>query len=125
MKLYDEHLLFDSGVQHRRVHQLKANDYHPEYVETRVVGSESRDCGYLLGRIRVLRVPFSEADASEDTIYAWVCGCDDFYYSQSEGVEDGGSAAEMGECKHIRESVRVERARDDDAQDTLGGIVDD
>ncbi len=125
MKLYDDHLIYDSSLQHRRVHQLNANGYNPEYVETRVVESESRDRAYLLGKLRVLDVPFEDADASEDTITAWVCSCDDFWFSQSDGIEDGEPPSSMGECKHVRQTVKVERARADEGQDTLGVTGDD
>jgi len=125
MVLYSDHLILDSGIQHRRVSQLKANNYNPEYVETRTVSSESSDREYLLGQLRVLSVPFEDADSSKDTVTAWVCSCDDFYYNRSAGVEDGGSPTEMGECKHITSAVKSRRAMADDQQASLRGVGDD
>lgn len=126
MTLYDEHLVYDNGIQHRRVSQMHAQDYRPEYRETRVVESESSDKTYLLGEIRVLDVPFEDSDASEDTLLLWVCSCDDYYFNQSAGLEDGSlQPSEAGECKHIRGSVKSERAMADDAQVSLEGVASD
>lgn len=124
MNLYSEHLiLHDSGIQHRRVNQLKANDYNPEYLETKVAPSESSDYAYLLGRISVLSVPFAEADVSKDTIELWICGCSDFHFNQSDGVEAGERRPpEIGECKHIRQEIKSKRAQDDENQIQLGGV---
>jgi len=125
-ELYDEHLLFDSGIQHRRVNQLKANNHHPEYRETRVVESESSDHAYLLGKIDVLDVEFEDADASVDTVSLWVCSCPDFHFNQSEGIETGDIApSEVGECKHIRDEIKSKRAKADESQASLGGAMGD
>lgn len=124
--LYEEHLVLDGHLQHRRVSQLKARDRHPEYRETRVVESDSSDRAYLLGKVRVLTRAFEDADVSDDQTTIWVCSCDDYYFNQSDGLEDGSrSVVAVGECKHVRGEVKASRAMADDRQMGLGGVASD
>lgn len=126
MNLYEDHLLLDNGIQHRRVSQLHAQNKNPTYQETRVVQSETSGHAYILGKIGVLEVPFPEADVAADAVEVWVCSCDDFHFSQSDGVETGERApSECGECKHITDEVKVERAKADEGQASLGGVLGD
>jgi len=119
-ELYTDHLYLDSGIMHVRVYQLKGRNQRPEYKALRTVASESEDVAYLIGKISVLDKPFEDADVASDRIEAWVCGCPDFHFHQSDGVENGErKPSEMGHCKHLRQEVKHIMAESDDSQREL------
>lgn len=115
-----EHLYLDSGIMHERVHDLKSRNQKPEYLEIRTVDSESRDVSYLLGKVECLDVPFEDADVAEDRVELWVCSCPAYFFQESDGLETGErKPSEVGMCKHLRSSVRAEKAKADENQREL------
>jgi len=57
----------------------------------------------------------------EQQVSTWVCSCADFRFNKSADVRDATvSPDDSGVCKHIRQTSKVERARQDDSQATLG-----
>jgi len=121
-ELYEEHLEYAEGVQHKRVSQLEEFDHRPEYTDVRLVPSESSDKVYVVSKVETLTEPF-DADTTDlvsDTTTVIVCSCDDYWYNQTGGFEDGENPVpEWGRCKHCRAAYRTEKHKNDDSQQGL------
>jgi hypothetical protein len=104
MKLHQDHITVSERLEHDRFEQLREFDHRPEYVDVRVVPSESSDTAYLVARVECLAEPFDPAttDVSADRREIHLCSCPQFHFRCSGGFEDGENPpAEWGECKHI------------------------
>lgn len=100
--LYTEHMTGTAnGLMHERFEQLQDRNLRPEYVEHKVIGSESSDQAYLVSKVETLTVPFESADVSADTTTVWLCGCPSFHYHSSAGIEVDMNPADIEPCKHI------------------------
>jgi len=122
MKLYKEHLEpTETGFMNIRQADMVSHDYRPQVEDTRIAPSESTDHCYKVQKISVLDESFSPAmDVAEARIEMYLCSCDDFYYNQSNGLENKDrKPSEVDKCKHIISEYRTERAEQDPAQDTL------
>lgn len=119
MTLYQEHLYLDGGITHERVHQLKARNLRPEFIDIQVVQSESSDKEYLVGRVECLTKPFEDADVSEDRTEIVVCSCDDWYFNRSAGIEVDKDPSTVQPCKHGTAAYKELRAQEDGKQQTL------
>lgn len=121
-ELYPEHLTNSPGLKHERFEDLDSWDYRPEYVDHKVVPSESKDHAYLVSKIEVLEKEFQNADLVADTINTYLCSCDDFFFNRSGGIDTGEkSPDEIGKCKHVRAAYKVEQAKQDPHQQEIYG----
>jgi len=121
-ELYTEHLEVNrTGIKHKRFAQLQDRDRKPEYEDLRVVPSESSSKAYMVAEISFLTKPFAKADVIEDRVTGYVCGCDDFFYNKSAGVESDADPTQMGTCKHITAAFKELKAKNDDKQQEIYG----
>ena len=103
------------------VDYLRNQGYIVESVdEAHTVESSSRDIAHLVVKITTYDKPRGSYDAVEDEISLWVCSCEDWQYNQSADVSKNMvKPSDSGRCKHCLEVDRVERAKQDENQDTL------
>lgn len=103
MNLATQHLTVGERLEHTRYQQLREFDHRPEYVDVRVVPSESADHAYLVARVSTLPEPFhADMDVSEAREEVYLCSCPQFHFRCSGGFEDGENPPEeWDECKHI------------------------
>ncbi len=81
---------------------------------------DSEDSAYLLTKIETTRVPTAKADYAVDKITMWVCNCHDMQYNKLKPFLKGEiTLDEVGGCKHVKAHDKVERAKQDDQQETL------
>lgn len=118
--LFEEHLAGTAnGLVHERFDQLKDRNLRPEYLDHKVVGSESSDHAYLVSKVETLTVPFENADIAADTAEIILCSCDQHYYRCSAGLEVDMNPEEVQHCKHCRSAFRAEKAKADANQQKL------
>jgi hypothetical protein len=93
-----------------------------EVTEAHAVTSESRDKTHMVANVTTYDLPkdHPELDLVGDELSLWVCSCEDFQYNQSADVwESMVSPSQCGPCKHILEVSKVEKAKNDEQQETL------
>jgi len=93
--------------------------------ERHTVASSDGEHAYLVCKIGTYEYPqgseLLDVGDPEQQIETWVCSCADFRFNKSADVRDATvSPDDSGVCKHIRQTSKVERARQDESQATLG-----
>ena len=81
---------------------------------------DESDSAYLLTKIETTRVPTAQADYAVDKIELWCCNCASFQYQSLKPFLNGERTLdEISTCKHVKAHNKVERAENDDQQETL------
>jgi len=96
-----------------------------EIKERHTVPSSDGEHAHLVYKIGSYQYPkgssLLDVADPEQQIEVWVCSCADFRFNQSADVRDATvSPDDSGTCRHILEVSRVEKARRDESQATLG-----
>jgi len=81
---------------------------------------DSEDSAYLLTKVETTRVPTAQADYAVDKIELWCCNCPSFQYQSLKPFLNGEQTLdEIRTCKHVKAHNKVERAKQDEQQDTI------
>lgn len=99
---------------------MRAQGFQIEAIkEMHSVPSESGEGMHLLLKVKTYRYPkyHPQLDVASDSIDVWVCDCWS-YRNSTNDIADGEYPPD-GDCKHIQAVDKVERAKADQAQDTL------
>ena len=99
---------------------LEDTDRKPEIIDHKAVVSESnQQKAYHLRQVKVLEFPIERADVAVDRTEIWLCSCGDFVYRKwpfNDLRPDRKLSKQVDSCKHIRQTVREEKAKVDDSQ---------
>ena len=102
---------------------LREHGYTIEEVkESHSEDSNSRDLSHNIIKVVTYDKPkdHPQLDLVEDEIEVWVCSCEDFQYNKSADVSESMvSPSQCNPCKHIKSVSKVQKAKNDDNQDTL------
>lgn len=108
---------------YRPVETIEGKGYNCERLTHAVAYNQkpdSEDSAYLLTEIETTSVPTAQADYVQDRLRMWTCQCHDYQYNKLKPFLKGKIAlGEVSHCKHLKQHLRTERAKQDDQQATL------
>lgn len=100
------------------ISDLRAWDRKPEVKKEYAAISESDDeTAYIVTELTALRVPFEDADVVADEMTMFVCSCP--HYKFRLWPDEEPERLNVGSCKHVRDVSKVQRAENDDQQETI------
>jgi len=102
---------------------LRSHGYVLEDVKNvQVIPSNSRDAAHIVCEVETYDYPqgHDKLDIAADSLSIKICSCEDYQHNQSVDVSERPlKEASAGSCKHLKSAYRAEKAKADDAQDTL------
>ena len=125
MKLDAENLNLDVKdgrlvIEPQYVEYLREFDYRIEEInELRAVESSSSDSGHIVAKIQTYDKPEKASDYLDHSIDLWCCDCWAYRQSSADVSKPDVTPSDSGRCKHVTSVSKVQRAENDDQQDTL------
>jgi len=104
------------------VYYLQQNGYTIEGIdEVHTVDRDTSDTAHVVMQIQTYQYPRDDSrlDVAEHGVSVWVCDCGEFVYRQWPDLREDYSPVDAGSCVHIQEVSKVERAQNDENQETL------
>lgn len=104
------------------VYYLQQNGYQIEGIqESHTVDRDKSDTGHVVMLVETYEYPRNDPrlDVAAHRVQIYVCDCADYVYRHWPDLREDNKPSQAGACAHIQAVDKVQKAKNDENQETL------